>query len=45
MQRKLTDALLFGELEHGGTAFVDVKDGELAFRYEAKKAMVDIEIN
>jgi ATP-dependent Clp protease ATP-binding subunit ClpA len=35
LKRKLTDAILFGELEHGGTAHVDAKDGELQFRFSA----------
>ena len=27
MKRKLTDSILFGELEHGGVAHVDFKPG------------------
>ena len=36
VKRKLTESLLFGELEHGGTAYVDATaDGELTFRFES----------
>ncbi len=33
VKKRLTDVLLFGELENGGEALVDVKDGELVFTY------------
>jgi len=33
VKKRLTDVLLFGELENGGEALVDVKDGELVFSY------------
>jgi len=32
----LTDQILFGELEHGGTVTIKVVDGALAFEYAAK---------
>ncbi len=33
IKKQLTDELLFGKLEHGGEALVDVKDGALTFQY------------
>ncbi len=33
VKRPLTDELLFGALEHGGTATVDVEGGEIVMRY------------
>ena len=30
----LTDEILFGKLEHGGTVTIDLVDGHLAFRFE-----------
>ncbi len=33
VKKKLTDELLFGKLEHGGEALVDVKDDELTFSF------------
>jgi ATP-dependent Clp protease ATP-binding subunit ClpA len=33
IKRPLTDELLFGALENGGTATVDVEGGELVVRY------------
>ncbi|OYV98816.1 MAG: hypothetical protein B7X11_05815 [Acidobacteria bacterium 37-65-4] len=35
----LTDEILFGKLEHGGTVTIDVADGALAFVY-VEKALV-----
>jgi len=35
VKKKLTDELLFGALEHGGEAQIDVKDGELVFNYRS----------
>ncbi len=32
----LTDAILFGALEHGGTVTIDESDGALTFAYEAR---------
>jgi ATP-dependent Clp protease ATP-binding subunit ClpA len=32
----LTDQILFGQLEHGGTVTIAMKDGKLDFRYEPK---------
>jgi ATP-dependent Clp protease ATP-binding subunit ClpA len=32
----LTDEILFGQLEHGGTVTIGLKDGKLAFTYEAR---------
>jgi ATP-dependent Clp protease ATP-binding subunit ClpA len=37
----LTDEILFGELEHGGTATIGVKDGALSFKYEPIKLPAD----
>ena len=34
----LTDQILFGELEQGGTVVIGVEDGKLAFKYEPKSA-------
>jgi ATP-dependent Clp protease ATP-binding subunit ClpA len=31
----LSDRILFGELENGGTCLVDLKDGDLTFTYES----------
>ena len=36
----LTDQILFGALEHGGTAIIRVQDGRLAFAYEPKAETV-----
>jgi ATP-dependent Clp protease ATP-binding subunit ClpA len=33
IKKTLSDELLFGKLEHGGEALVDVKDGALVFTY------------
>ena len=33
----LTDQILFGELEHGGTVTINVDDGALTFEYAAKQ--------
>ena len=33
----LTDEILFGQLEHGGTVTIRLEDGRLAFAYEEKK--------
>ena len=38
IKKKLTDELLFGKLEHGGEAVVDVKDGELTFSFTSLPA-------
>jgi ATP-dependent Clp protease ATP-binding subunit ClpA len=38
VKKKLTDELLFGKLEHGGEALVDVKDGELTFSFTSLPA-------
>ncbi|HEY9422118.1 MAG TPA: AAA family ATPase [Thermoanaerobaculia bacterium] len=38
VKRPLTDELLFGALENGGTATVDAEGGEIAMRYEAAAA-------
>jgi hypothetical protein len=32
----LTDQILFGQLEHGGTVTIVLKDGKLDFKYEPK---------
>jgi hypothetical protein len=32
----LTDEILFGKLEHGGTVAIGVADGKLAFEYEPR---------
>jgi ATP-dependent Clp protease ATP-binding subunit ClpA len=34
----LTDEILFGKLEHGGTVTIGVEDGRLAFSYEPQRA-------
>ena len=34
----LTDEILFGQLEHGGTVTIDLKDGALDFAYDADAA-------
>src|SRR5687768_3754908 len=34
----LTDEILFGQLENGGTATIDAEDDHLAFRYEPPRA-------
>jgi ATP-dependent Clp protease ATP-binding subunit ClpA len=33
----LTDEILFGKLEHGGTVTISVEDSKLAFQYVAKE--------
>jgi ATP-dependent Clp protease ATP-binding subunit ClpA len=33
IKKTLSDELLFGKLEHGGEALIDVKDGALVFSY------------
>ena len=33
VKRPLTEELLFGALENGGTATVDAEDGEIVMRY------------
>ena len=33
---QLTDQILFGELEHGGTVVIDVNDDKLTFAYQPK---------
>jgi ATP-dependent Clp protease ATP-binding subunit ClpA len=38
VKRPLTEQLLFGALENGGTAIVDAEDGAVAMRYEAMPA-------
>ncbi|MBI2392206.1 MAG: ATP-dependent Clp protease ATP-binding subunit ClpA [Deltaproteobacteria bacterium] len=38
VKKKLTDELLFGALEHGGEALVDVKDGQLSFSFTSLPA-------
>jgi ATP-dependent Clp protease ATP-binding subunit ClpA len=38
IKRPLTDELLFGALENGGTATVDAEGGEVAMRYRGTKA-------
>jgi ATP-dependent Clp protease ATP-binding subunit ClpA len=38
VKKKLTDERLFGKLEHGGEALVDVKDGELSFSFTSLPA-------
>lgn len=40
IKRPLADEILFGELEAGGTAFVDVKEGEIHIRTQGSKASV-----
>ena len=37
----LTDEILFGKLEHGGTVTIDVADDTLTFHYEAKAPEVE----
>jgi ATP-dependent Clp protease ATP-binding subunit ClpA len=32
----LTDEILFGQLEHGGTVTIDVADNALSFAYDEK---------
>ncbi len=39
IKRPLADAILFGDLERGGTATVTVKDGALAFTFLSRKAL------
>ena len=34
----LTDEILFGRLEHGGTVTIRLEDRQLAFAYDAKPA-------
>jgi ATP-dependent Clp protease ATP-binding subunit ClpA len=34
LKAPLANEILFGKLNHGGTAFVDVKDGEITVRCE-----------
>ena len=34
----LTDQILFGSLEHGGTVTIGVADNQLTFQYEARQA-------
>jgi ATP-dependent Clp protease ATP-binding subunit ClpA len=43
VKKKLTDELLFGKLEHGGEALVDVKDGELTFTFTSLPAPAEEE--
>ncbi len=38
LKKRLTDELLFGKLEHGGEALVDVKDDQLVFTYTSLPA-------
>jgi ATP-dependent Clp protease ATP-binding subunit ClpA len=33
----LTDEILFGKLEHGGTVTIRIEDGKLAFHYAVKE--------
>ena len=33
----LTDQILFGALEHGGTATIDVADNHLTFAYDSQR--------
>jgi ATP-dependent Clp protease ATP-binding subunit ClpA len=33
----LTDQILFGSLEHGGTVTIDVADNHLTFAYDARQ--------
>ena len=35
----LTDEILFGKLEHGGTVTIDAANDALSFAYEAKEAV------
>jgi ATP-dependent Clp protease ATP-binding subunit ClpA len=37
VKRPLTDELLFGQLENGGTATVDAEDGEIVMRYAGEE--------
>ncbi|HEX6900253.1 MAG TPA: ATP-dependent Clp protease ATP-binding subunit ClpA [Thermoanaerobaculia bacterium] len=39
VKRPLTDELLFGKLENGGTATVDAEGGEITMRYEASQSL------
>ena len=41
LKRALSDELLFGNLEHGGHAVVDAKDGALVFAYTPPPAAPD----
>jgi len=34
----LTDEILFGRLEHGGTVTIGLEDGHLTFAFEARPA-------
>ena len=43
IKRPLTDELLFGALENGGTATVDAEGGEVAMRYAAAEAAAPAE--
>jgi ATP-dependent Clp protease ATP-binding subunit ClpA len=36
----LTDEILFGRLEHGGTVTITLQDGRLGFTFEARPAPV-----
>ncbi len=38
LKAPLANEILFGKLVHGGTAFVDIKDGEIELRYESLPA-------
>ena len=40
IKRPLADEILFGALESGGVAYVDVKEGEIAIRTERHEKVV-----
>ncbi len=41
----LTDEILFGKLEHGGTVTIDVADNALTFTYEDKQADLKVRLS
>ncbi len=41
VKRPLTEELLFGQLEHGGTVTVDGEGGEVVLRYAGKEEPVE----
>ena len=43
MRNPLTDEILFGNLEHGGTVLIDLDEDTLAFTVEASPPAADDE--
>ncbi|WP_133407115.1 ATP-dependent Clp protease ATP-binding subunit ClpA [Parashewanella tropica] len=41
IKRPLSDEILFGELEAGGTAYIDAKDGEIVVTAKSKEKLVN----